>query len=82
VLHVEANGTAEPQTVVAMSDNSHLPRKRAQETAAYIRDMAIELAAMARASQCETLISVLEMAEMEASRLAQTPSSNSRPPRA
>jgi hypothetical protein len=52
-----------------MSDVSDVSRERVQETAAYIRDMAIELAAMARAAQCDMLYSVLEMAEMEASRL-------------
>jgi hypothetical protein len=52
-----------------MSDVSDVPRERVQEIAAYIRDMAIELAAMAKSAQCDTLHSVLEMAEMEASRL-------------
>jgi hypothetical protein len=54
----------------AMSEVSDVPCARVQqETAAYIRDMAIELAAMARAARCDTLCSVLEMAEMEAGSL-------------
>jgi len=54
-----------------MSNVSDVARERVQEIAAYIRDMAIELAAMARAAQCDTLYSVLEMAEMEANRLVE-----------
>lgn len=52
-----------------MSDVSDVQRETVQEIAAYIRDMTIELAAMARAAECNTLHSVLEMAEMEANRL-------------
>jgi hypothetical protein len=53
-----------------MSDVSDFPCPRVQqEAAAYIRDMAIELAAIARAARCDTLCSVLEMAKMEAGSL-------------
>ena len=64
----------------AMSD---VPCERVQqETAAYIRDLALELAAMARAARCYTLCSVLEMAEMEAGSLVDGNSPNpAQPPR-
>jgi len=52
--------------------NNHVSCKTREETAAYIRDMTIELAAMAKAAQCDMLNAMLEMVEKEASRLAQT----------
>lgn len=53
-----------------MSELSDFPCERVQqEAAAYIRDMAVELAAIARAARCDTLCSVLEMAKMEAGNL-------------
>jgi len=61
-----------------MSDNFHVSLKTREEIAAYIRDMTIELAAMARAAQCDTLNSVLELAEKEASRLAEPANANGR----
>jgi len=64
-----------------MADGSDVPCARVQqETAAYIRDMATELAAMARAVRCDTLCSVLEMAEMEAGSLLQDEGPPSGPP--